>query len=103
MDNTDVPEVVMTDRERISQLEQAQYQLINQLNHFISQPAAQVPPPPPPPPLPLTLPPQPNLNLPQPPSFSGLATELPEFKMKMFHFLDGNPQTYTVKTTPFSY
>ena len=30
MDTPDVPKVVMTDRERISQLEQAQYQLINQ-------------------------------------------------------------------------
>ena len=54
MDTPDVPAVVMTDRERILQLEQAQYQLINQLNHFISQPVAPVPPPPPPPPPPPT-------------------------------------------------
>ena len=89
MEDTNVPEIHITDSERISQLEQAQYQLINQLNHFISQPAT--PPPPPPPPTPIHS--QPNLNLPQPPSFSRLANELTEFKMKMFHFLNGNPQT----------
>ena len=103
MENVDAPEVVMADRERISQLEKAQYQLINQLNHFISQPAAQIPPPLPSPPPPLILPPQPNLNLPTPPFFSGLATKLPEFKMKMCQFLNGNPQTYTTYKTQLLY
>ena len=75
MDNFVAPEVVMTDTERILQLEQAQYQLIEQLNRSVSQPATPVPPPPPPPPPPpIVIPPQPNLNLPTPPSFSGLAT-----------------------------
>ena len=36
----------------------------------------------------------PNLNLPQPPPFSGVASELPEFKMKLFQLLHGNPNTY---------
>ena len=103
MEKVDAPEVVMTDRERISQLEQAQYQLINQFNHFISLPAAPVPPPPPPPPPPILLPPQPNLNLPTPPSFSRLATELPEFKMKMCQFLNGNPKTYATSKTQLLY
>ena len=40
MDNFEAPEVVMTDRERILQLEQAQYQLIEQLNRFVSQPVS---------------------------------------------------------------
>ena len=52
MDNFEAPEVVMTDTERILQLELAQYQLIEQLNRFVSQPATQVPPPPIPPPPP---------------------------------------------------
>ena len=95
VDTLDVPVVDMKDRERILQLEQAQCQLLNQLHHFISQPVAPVPPPPPPPPPPIVLPPQPYLNLPTPPSFSGLATKLPEFKMKMRQFLNGNPHTYT--------
>ena len=95
MDNFEAPEVVMTDTERILQLELAQYQLIEQFNRFVSQPATHVPPTPPPPPPPLVIPPQPNLNLPTPPSFSGLARELPEFKMKMCQFLNGNSHTCT--------
>ena len=102
MDNFEAPEVVMTDTERILQLELAQYQLIEQLNHFVSQPAPQVPSPPPPTP-PIVIPPQPNLNLPTPPSFTGLATELPEFKMKMFQFLNSNPHTYTTSRAQLLY
>ena len=49
MDNFEEPEVVMTDRERILQLEHAQSQLIDQLNRFVVHQA----PPAPPPPLPL--------------------------------------------------
>ena len=93
----------MTGTERILQLELAQYQLIEQLNRFVSQPATHVPPTPPPPPPPPFIPPQPNLNLPTPPSFSGLATELPEFKMKMCQFLNGYPHTYTTSRTQLLY
>ena len=99
MDNVEAPEVVMTDTERILQLELAQYQSIEQLNRFVSHPAPQVPQPPPPPPPPLVIPPQPNLNLPAPPSFPGLATEFGEFKMKIVQFLNGNPHTYTTSRT----
>ena len=101
MDNFEAPEVVMTDTERILQL--AQYKLIEQLNRFVSQPTTHVPPTPPSPPPPLVIPPQPNLNLPAPPSFSGLATDLAEFKMKMVQFLNGNPNTYTTSRTRLLY
>ena len=103
MENFEAPEVVMTDTERILQLELAQYQSIEHLNRFVSQPATHVPPPPTPPPPPIVIPPQPNLNIPTPPSFSRLATELPEFKMKMFQLLNGNPHTYTTSRTQLLY
>ena len=48
--------------------------------------------PPPPPPTPAS--PPPNLNLPQPPFFSGIPKELPNFKLKVGQFLMGNPTTY---------
>ena len=99
MDNFEAPEVVMTDTERILQLELAQYQLIEQLNRFVSHPTTQVPPPPPS----LVIPPQPTLNLPAPPSFSGLAIDLAEFKMKMVQFLNGNPHTYITSRTQLLY
>ena len=98
MANIDAPEVPISDQDRIMLLEQSYYQLISQLNHFISQP---VPPPPPPPPQPIPSPP--NINLPQPPSFSGVATDLPKFKMKMFQFLHGHPHTYTTSETQLLY
>ena len=100
MENINVTEVPISDSDRIILLEQAQYQLINQLNHFISQPA---PPPAPPPPTPQPIHSHPNLNLPQPPSFSGIVTDLPEFKMKMFQFLHGNPHTCTTSKTQLLY
>ena len=61
MENINVIEVPISDSGRILLLEQAQYQLINQSNHFISQPAPP-PPPPPPPPTPQPIHSHPNLN-----------------------------------------
>ena len=40
---------------------------------------------------------------PQPLLFSGVATELPKFKMKLFQFLHGNPHTYTTSQTQLLY
>ena len=48
------------------------------------------PPPPPPQQQPL----RPNLNLPTPPHFSGILSELPMFKLKLYQFLMGNYNTY---------
>ena len=103
MDNFEEPEIEMTDRELIIQLQHSQSQLIDQLNRFVSQPLPHAPPPPPPPPSPLVIPLPPNLNLPSPPSFSGLAKDLPEFRMKMTQFINGNPHIYTTSRTQLLY
>ena len=54
------------------------------------QPIPSSPPLPPPPPSP-----QPNLNLPTPPYFSGIPSELIVFRLKLYHYLMGNHNTYT--------
>ena len=103
MDNFEEPEVVMTDRDRILQLEHAQSQLIHQLNRFVVHQAPPAPPAPPPPPPPQVIPHHPNLNLPIPPNFSGIATDLPEFRMKMTQFLNGNSHIYTTSQIQLVY
>ena len=57
---------------------------ITNLRGMVNNP---LPPPPPPPQL------RPNLNLPQPPQFSGVPSELPTFKLKLFQFFIGNHNT----------
>ena len=61
--------------------------LTSELNDVRSQQQ----PPPPPPPAPIRAP---NLKLPQPPCFTGISSELPDFKLKLGQFLMGNPSTY---------
>ena len=41
----------------------------------------------------------PNLNFPQPPQFSGVPSELPIFKLKLYQFLMGNFNTYSNNDT----
>ena len=82
---------VYDEQNRLACLEQNQQILVEQIQHlsnvltqfFSNQPT----------------PSQPNLNLPQPPPFSGIATQLLEFKMKLFQLLHGNPHTYTTSQT----
>lgn len=83
------------DQHRIALLEQNQQQLVDEiqrLSQHISA-ASSFPSPSP----------HPNLKLPQPPPFSGLATELPEFKMKLSQFLRGSPHTYSTSESQLLY
>ena len=76
------------DPTRMTNIENAIYDLIDEvhyLRNMAQQPIPPPPPPPPPPPLqPVPLLNRPNLNLPQPPQFSGIPSELPTFKLKVF-------------------
>ena len=70
--------------DRMTFLEQNFHNVVNEL-HYLRTQIARPPPPQP----------RPNLNLPQPPPFSGVPSELPTFKLKLFQFLIGNHNTYT--------
>ena len=95
MSQIDSSDLLQTEQNRISFLEQNQQLLVDQIQHLssvISQVSTNPSPPS-----------HPNLNLPQPPSFSGIASDLPDFKMKLFQFLHGNPHTYTTPQTQLLY
>ena len=85
MAHFDIPEVQHGDQNRLAFFGQNQQHLVDQiklLSNALSQVSTNQP----------TLS-HPNLNLPQPPPFLGVATELPECKMKLFQILHGTPNT----------
>ena len=78
----------MQEQDRFNLIEQHITFLTSRIDNMSSQ---QQPPPPPP----LPAPTRPNLKLPQPPFFTGIPAELPNFKLKLGQFLLGNPSTYS--------
>ena len=73
-------------QDRLAFLENQFQYLYAEVSHLRG--VANQPPPPPPPH------PRPNLNLPTPSKFSGIPSELPMFKLKLYQFLMGNYNTY---------
>ena len=95
------------DPTRMTNIENAITELINEVHYIrtmqqqpVSPPSPPSPPPPPPPVLHLN---RPNLNLPTPPGFSGNPIELPTFKLKLYQFLIGNHNTYTDSASQLLY
>ena len=84
----DVIEPNVQEQDRFHLIEEHITFLTSELNAVRSQQQ----PPPPPPPAPFRAP---NLKLPQPPYFTGISSELPNFKLKLGQFLMGNPSTYS--------
>ena len=84
----DVIEPNVQEQDRFQLIEEHITFLTSELNAVRSQQQ----PPPPPPPAPLKAP---DLKLPQPPFFTGISSELPNFKLKLGQFLMGNPSTYS--------
>ena len=81
-------QVLRQNPNRLVFLENQFQHLFNEVHHLRGI-VAQAPPPPPP-----VQPFRPNLTLPTPPNFSGVPSELPTFKLKLFQFLMGNHNTY---------
>ena len=84
----DVNEPDVQEQDRFDLIEQHITFLTSELTEMRSQQQ----PPPPPPQTPIRAP---NLKLPQPPFFTGISSELPDFKPKLGQFLIGNPSTYS--------
>ena len=83
------------EQNRVAFLEQNQQILVDQIHHLpnvLSQFSTNQRPPS-----------HPNFNLPQLLPFSEVASELHEFKMKLFQFLHGNPHTYTTPRNQLLY
>ena len=81
-------EVLRQDPNRLAFPENEFQHLFNEVHHLRGI-VAQAPPAPPP-----VQQFRPNLNLPTPPHFSGVPSELPTLKLKLFQFLMGNHNTY---------
>ena len=98
---------IQQDRTRMTNIENAITELINEVHYIRSMQQQPIQPPsppspPPPPPLVLLLD-RPNPNLPTPPAFSGNPSELPTFKLKLNQFLIGNHNTYTDSASQLLY